>query len=251
MFKNQTVIISGGLGGIGFATAQKFASLGADIAIGDIRPAESCMTYINEIKSYGVGCHYTQVDVTDPEQTELWIKEVSAVLSIPTLIIANAAVTRLAGFRDISASQWMQDINININGAFFMTKYTTEQLLDHQLTGRVVFIGSWAATHVHSHMPAYSVSKAAVHMLNKCLALELAPHGILVNEIAPGYVDAGLSGKIWEENPGRKEKAAERVPTKEVISAEEVAEKVVFLCDPTNKHMVGATLVMDGGLSLL
>lgn len=250
MFTKQTIIISGGVGDIGFAAAEKFASLGADIALGDIRSEYECQELLHKITNYGVRCHYTTVDISDATQTRKWIQNVTEELSAPSIIIANAAITRLAGFQETSTDQWVHDININVNGAFFLTKYATQQLLELGLTGRVVFVGSWAATHVHSHMPSYSVSKAAVSMLNKCLALELAPYGILVNEIAPGYVDAGLSGRIWDENPGRREKAAERVPTKQVISAAEVAEKIVFLCDPNNKHMVGSTLLMDGGLSL-
>lgn len=250
MFRNQTVIISGGIGDIGFATAKKFAALGADIALGDIKTEAECNDAIAEIEGHGVRCLYTTVDIADPQQTEDWVKRVTETLSAPSLIIANAGVTRLAGFQDISAEQWIRDMNVNLNGAFFLTKSTTQQLVSLGLPGRVVFVGSWAATHVHSHMPAYSVSKAAVSMLNRCLALELAPQNILVNEIAPGYVDAGLSGQIWEAHPGRKEKASARVPTKQVIAAEEVAEKIIFLCDPTNRHMVGTTLLMDGGLSL-
>ena len=87
-------------------------------------------------------------------------------------------------------------------------------------------------------------------MLCKCMALELAPKGILVNEIAPGYVDAGLTGRFWKEKPELRDKARGRVPTQRVIMAEEVADQIVYLCNPENKHMTGTTLLMDGGLSL-
>lgn len=250
MFKNKIVIISGGIGGIGLATAKKFASLGAHIALADIKKKEDVNSQINEFKSFGVKCLYTCLDVSKADDVKRWIEEVEQTLGIPTIIIVNAAITRLSSFDETSATQWDSDIAVNVNGAFYMSKYATELLKKKQEKGRVVFVGSWAAQHVHSHMPSYSVSKAAIQMLNKCLALELAPYGILVNEIAPGYVDAGLSGRIWDENPGRREKAAERIPTKEVILAEEVADNIVFLCDPKNRHMVGASLLMDGGLSL-
>ena len=250
MFKGKTVIISGGAGDIGLAAALKFAELGANIAIGDIKPKEEVEDLLEKVVACGVNCHYKQIDIANAEVAYNWVEEVSSLLGIPTIIIANAAITRLSGFSDITAEQWVNDMNVNVNGAFFLTKYATDRLLKHGLEGRVVFVGSWAATHIHSHMPAYSVSKAAIHMLNKCMALELAPKGILVNEIAPGYVDAGLSGRIWNENPDRRERATGRIPTKQVITAAEVAEQIVFLCDPKNRHMVGSTLLMDGGLSL-
>ncbi|MCI0921435.1 SDR family NAD(P)-dependent oxidoreductase [Sphingobacterium rhinopitheci] len=250
MFEGKTVIISGGVGGIGFATAQKFALLGANIALGDIKSKDEAKSAILSIEKLGVKCMYTALDISNAVQVKNWIDEVHSTLGLPTLIIVNAAITRLSSFQETSALQWEGDIGVNVNGAFYMSKYATELLKENKEPGRVVFVGSWAAQHVHSHMPSYSVSKAAVQMLNKCLALELAPYGILVNEIAPGYVDAGLSGRIWDENPGRRERAAERVPTKTVITAEEVAENIIFLCNPLNRHMVGSTLLMDGGLSL-
>jgi NAD(P)-dependent dehydrogenase (short-subunit alcohol dehydrogenase family) len=82
------------------------------------------------------------------------------------------------------------------------------------------------------------------------MALELASHRILVNEIAPGYVDAGLSGKLFDTNPALRKSATEKVPTHQLITAEEVAAQVAYLCDPQNKQMTGSTLLMDGGLSL-
>jgi NAD(P)-dependent dehydrogenase (short-subunit alcohol dehydrogenase family) len=99
-------------------------------------------------------------------------------------------------------------------------------------------------------MIPYSVSKAGLRMLCQCMALELAPHHITVNEIAPGYVDAGLSGKIFDANPALREEARAKVPNRELISAAEVAAQVAYLCDPENRHITGSTLLMDGGLSL-
>ena len=82
------------------------------------------------------------------------------------------------------------------------------------------------------------------------MALALAPHDILVNEIAPGYVDAGLSGRYMEANPEMVRTLTDRVPAKRLMSAEEVAKQIVFLCHPDNRQMTGSTLLMDGGLSL-
>ena len=84
----------------------------------------------------------------------------------------------------------------------------------------------------------------------QCIAKELAPFNILVNEIAPGYVDAGLTGQLFQKNPELREVNRMKVPNRLLISSDDVADNVLFLCDPNNKHMVGSTLLMDGGLSL-
>ena len=99
-------------------------------------------------------------------------------------------------------------------------------------------------------MTAYSVAKAGLRMFGQCLALEVAPHQIVVNEVAPGFVDAGLSGQIYDANPGQRERSRELVPNGELIKASEVGDHIAFLCDPSNRHMVGSVHLMDGGLSL-
>lgn len=251
LFNNQTVIISGGLGDIGLAIAWEFARHGASIAIGDILSPEDARGLMSELERQNVRSHYQQVDVADAKAVRAWVSEVESRLDVPNIIIANAATATLAGIHKVTPEQWSRELRINLDGAFYLTQSATARLLDHGLPGRVVFVGSWAAHAVHTTLPAYCVSKAGLRMLCKCMALELAPHNILVNEIAPGFVDAGLSGRVWENNPDLSKEALEKVPVKKLISAQAVAEQIVQLCHPQNEHMTGSTLLMDGGLSLL
>lgn len=250
-FENKTVIISGGLGDIGSSIAREFAKEGASIALGDLSPAIKAESFLKELAHYNVPTHYSTVDVTDPIAVQGWVELVEKKLGTPEIIIANAATVTLGGINDLSPAQWAQEINVNLNGAFYLSQSATGRLLANKKPGRVIFIGSWAAHAVHSTLPAYSVSKAGLRMLCQCMALELAPAGILVNELAPGYVEAGLSAKIWEENPGQREEAEKKVPVRKLISSEAVAWQVLRLCHPKNEHITGSTILMDGGLSLL
>lgn len=252
LFNNKVVVVSGGLGDIGQAIALAFAGHGASVALCGMRPSSEATSFLNQVKDkYGVPCIYEQVDVSDPEKVKQWLQLVEDQLGTPSLIIANAATVTLANILEITADQWLREINVNLNGAFFLAQHAARRLVEEHLSGHVVFIGSWAGHAVHANMPAYSVSKAAMRMLCKCMALELASHDIMVNELAPGYVQAGLSGKVWEQNPGQCEQAALKVPTGKIMSADEVADQVIYLCRPENKHITGSTLLMDGGLSLL
>ena len=251
LFKNETVIISGGLGDIGRAIALEFARYGANVALCDLQPAPGAKELLAQLGEYKVSSNYRQVDVSDANAVKNWVMEVEDELGIAGIIIANAATVTFAGIKEITAGQWSRELSVNLDGAFHLTQSATARLLYHGRPGRVVFVGSWAAHAVHPDIPTYCVSKAGIRMLCKCMALELAPHNILVNEIAPGFVDAGLSGRTFEKDPATRKTAQQKVPIKKLISAGEVASQVVLLCHPLNVHMTGSTVLMDGGLSLL
>ncbi|EPR67939.1 SDR family NAD(P)-dependent oxidoreductase [Cyclobacterium qasimii] len=252
-FKNHKVIISGALGDIGQSIVKAFVGKGADVALGDVKPKAEAEAFLASLKAINFEANvlYDQVDIRDPEQVKNWVDRASGELGTLDIIIPNAATVTIKGIMDISPQEWTNEIKVNLDGAFYLSRFASEKLLEDKVPGRVVFVGSWAAETVHQNLPTYSVSKAALRMLSKSLALELAPNDILVNEIAPGYVDAGLSKQVLDGNASAKLKAIEKVPVKRIMHPDEVASSVLWLCDFDNKHMTGSTLLMDGGLSLL
>ena len=251
LFENQTAIISGGAGDVGRAAAREFAKHGAAIAIGDQRSQAEVGEIVREIESHNVPCHYRQVDVADAVAVRAWVSEVETTLGVPSLIIPNAAIVTIKSLYEITADEWSRELRVNLDGAFYLAQAATARLLHHRKPGRVVFVGSWAGHTVHLHIPAYCVAKAGMRMLCKCMALELAPHGIMVNEIAPGFVDGGLSRRTWEHQPALRAAAQKRVPVQSLITNEEVAAQIIHLCHPDNHHITGSVLLMDGGLSLV
>ena len=248
--KGQVAIISGGLGDIGRAIALELARRGAHVAIGDIHDAAQAESLLGSIHARDVRSRYDRVDVSQAEAVHVWVDEVEKDLGLPSLIICNAAVGQDIPLDELKPDQWRRELAVDLDGAFYLAHAATQRLLRHRKRGRVVFIGSWAAHTVQRHIPAYCVSKAGLRMLCKCMAAELSPRGILVNEVAPGYVDAGVSRKYFEEHPGSRERALKTVPVLKLIKPEEVAEQVAYLCEPTNRHVTGTTLLLDGGLSL-
>ncbi len=248
--EGQVAIISGGAGDIGRAIAIELARRGADIAVGDIVDAQQAHALLTQIRALRRRARYDCVDVSDAAAVAAWVDAVEQELGVPTLIIPNAAVVALARFPELTPQIWQRELAVNLNGAFHLAHAAAMHLVQRGKPGRVVFVGSWAAHVVHTTIPAYCVSKAGMRMLCRCMAAELAQHGILVNEIAPGYVDAGLSGRIFDQTPGLRERSREAVPVKALIEPHEVAEQVAYLCDPANRHITGSTLLMDGGLSL-
>lgn len=246
----HVAIISGGAGDIGRAIAHRLAHDGADVAIGDVVSEAEAAPLVDELRARGAVVRYDSVDVGDAGAVAAWVASVEAAMGVPTLIVPNAAVVSIADILTITPEQWRRDLRVNLDGAFHLAQAGAKRLVETGKAGRLVFLGSWAAHAPHGHIPAYCASKAGVRMLCKVMARSLAPHGILVNEVAPGYVDAGLTGRTWDEQPAQRERGRAQVPTGEVITPDEVAAQVAHLCDPANRHMTGTSLLMDGGLSL-
>jgi glucose 1-dehydrogenase len=246
----QVAVISGGLGDIGRAIALELAGRGADIAVSDIRPAESGADLLQALHALNVRGRYDHVDVVDADAVARWIADVERDFKVtPSLIIVSAAGVTSANLRQLTPQQWNKELRVNLDGAFHMAQAAALPLLAAKKPGRIVFIGSVAGHLPSPNIPAYCVGKAALRMLCQCMALDLAGDGILVNEVAPGYVDAGVSAQIWREDPSFKEVCRRHVPIKQLIAPEEVAMQVAHLCEPANRHMTGSVLLMDGGIS--
>jgi glucose 1-dehydrogenase len=246
----QVAVVSGGLGAIGQATVRALANQGADISWCDVHPPERATALLRDVEAIGRRGHYVCIDVANPADVERWIADVESSLGTATLIVPNAAVVDVSNWFDLTVDAWQRLMAVNLDGAFYLAHYASRPLVSRGLPGRIVFVGSWAAEHVHLEIPSYCVSKAGLRMLAKCVAGALAPHGVVVNEISPGFVAAGLADEFVGSEKDRDEESRRQVPIGRTITPEEVAAQIVLLCDPGNRHMVGSTLLMDGGLSL-
>lgn len=247
---SDTVIISGGLGDIGRATTKAFLATGARVAIGDRLPPAEAAPLLKEFGASDDRLRYTSVDVADAAAVDNWWDGVTAAWGLPNVVIPNAAIVAVKGYRELTAADWHHELSINLSGAFHLAHRAALRLSDGKTPGHIILVGSWVAARPQTHIPTYCVAKAGVRMLCQTLAREFAADGIQVNEVAPGIVDAGLSGKLFSESPGRRENALAQIPINRLITADEVAHQILTLCHPANRHMTGSTVTFDGGLSL-
>lgn len=245
------VLISGGLGDIALATALRFGRGGALIALADLLPETDAVSRLDILKKENILFSYHQLDIRDDAAVGQWVEMVDEQWRRIDVAVINAATVTQRSILEMTVAEWKAEMDVNLNGAFCLAQQAARYFVRHHIEGNIVFLGSWAAHAVHPNIPAYSVSKAALRMLCKCMALELAAQQIRVNEIAPGYVNAGLSKKIWNQNPALADESRRKVPTGQLIEAGEVADQICWICDEANRHITGSCLLMDGGLSLL
>lgn len=237
--------ITGGLGDIGNAIGKALENKGWEIAACDIQAAAP----------EDFSGHYFQADVRSEDSVQGWFDAMEGQFGRPpSLVVVNAGVhceSGQGGCLGTSMVDWCRTIDVNLTGAWLTAREGARRFLKAGVKGDLLFVGSWVGRYPVANLAAYCASKAGMHSLMKSMALELAPHGIRVNEIAPGYVDAGLSGKIFDENKALALQAKLAVPVGQLVSREEVARAAVLLIDPENPSLTGSTLVLDGGLSLI
>lgn len=250
-FKDKIVLISGGLGDIALGIARAYLQHGAVVLLSDRADKETASIRMSGLSDYKSRIRYRQVDVTDAGAVRNWVDSAVEEFGKIDISVVNAAQVTLKPFRELTADEWDNEMKVNLDGAFYFANASARAMMNKSNDGNIVFLGSWAGHSVHQHLPAYSVSKAAVRMLCQCMALEYAPWNIRINEVAPGYVNAGLSKGIWRDDPSSRSAAKSKVPLQELIEVEDIAKQVLWMTSSQNKHMTGATVLMDGGLSLV
>jgi NAD(P)-dependent dehydrogenase (short-subunit alcohol dehydrogenase family) len=252
LLHGQHLIISGGLGDIGRAVTLLLAAQGAAVTLSDLRSQAEAEPHVAALRAHHIAARYDQVDVSDAEAVERWVNAVAdGALGPPSLVVPNAAVVTVQPVLELSLDRWSRELSINLTGAFALAQAAARRLVQTRRSGRIVFIGSWAGHRPHRSLTAYCVAKAGLRMLMRQFALELADHDILVNEVAPGYVDAGLSGQLFARNHGARNRSIAQVPVHRLSEAADVAREVLHFCDPATRYHTGAVSLMDGGLSLL
>lgn len=235
-WNSQVAAVTGSRGAIGAAIVAELHALGVRVSGGDLGAATSDGIPV--------------VDVTSSASVEAWLDDVEARLGPVSIGVVCAGISRAGRLVDTSDLDWNEVVAVNLTGAYYTARGMIRRMLVHGIKGRVVFVGSWAAHAPHPHIGAYSATKAGLRALCQTLALDHAADGILVNEVAPGIVDAGVSAELFRRDPALEQRTRAAIPTGLVISPADVARDVVFLASPDNHHTTGTCLVSDGGLSL-
>ena len=246
----QTVLITGACGDIGRALAREFARQGARLALCDLMTTEACRELLDELKAVGTSALYQRVDVTDVPAMAAFTADVSRELGGIDICIANAGIVERGTLVDLSLAAWRRTLEVNLTGCFVTAQAAARTMLESGGNGHIVFISSWVQDHPREGIGAYCASKGGLKMLAKCLALELAPKGIRVNLIAPGWVDAGLTAQGLRDHPERAVEIESQIPMGRLVPAEELARTVRLLCSADAAYLTGTTLLVDGGSSL-
>ncbi len=242
----KTALVTGGSRGIGRAIALELASQGANIVVNYTRNAEMADAVVREIEALGVKALAVQADVSKAAEAENLVEKSLATFGQIDLLINNAGITRDTLLIRMKEEDWDDVLQINLKGAFLMTKLVGKAMLKKK-SGRIVNITSVVGVMGNAGQANYAASKAGLIGLTKSAAKEFAPRGITVNAVAPGFIRTDMTDALTDDV---KAKYAEAIPLGALGEAEDVARTVAFLCSEGARYITGQVLLVDGGLHI-
>ncbi|WP_310723774.1 SDR family oxidoreductase [Streptomyces sp. N2A] len=256
LLKGQKALVTGANSGIGRATAVALGRAGADVVVNYVAGREEAEKVVEEIASFGVRAAAYEADVSDEEQvvamTDRMVKEFGTV----DILVANAGLQRDASFTDMTLAQWQKVLDVNLTGQFLCAREATKEFLRRgvvpevsRAAGKIICMSS-----VHQIIPwaghvNYAASKGGVQMMMETLAQELAPKKIRVNAIAPGAIKTPINRDAWD-TPQAQQDLLRLIPYDRVGAPEDIARAAVALASDLLDYVVGATLYVDGGMTL-
>ena len=244
--KGKVALITGATRGIGRACALAMARAGADISAVATNE-ERLAALAKEITGLGVRIHVRRVDVSKAEDADAAVSETIQKLGRLDILVNNAGITRDNLLLRMKVEEWDEVMAVNLRGPFNFIKAATRHMM-RQRAGRIINISSVAGLIGNPGQANYTAAKAGLIALTKTAAREYGSRGILVNAVAPGFIEtdmvARLDAKMMQET-------AARLPLGRLGKPDEVAAAVLFLASDLGGYITGQTLVVDGGMSMI
>jgi meso-butanediol dehydrogenase / (S,S)-butanediol dehydrogenase / diacetyl reductase len=248
-FQEKVVVVTGSAHGIGRATALRFASEGAHVAVIDVRDDEGEQVAL-ECSSAGLQSRYYHCDVTDPARVAAVVQRVTTDLGTIDVLHANAGRLRAGTVLETGLDEWSRILAVNVTGMYLVIRAAVPVM--RKGDAAIVTTGSISGLLGEPALTAYTASKAAVVNMTRSLAIDLASDGIRVNCVCPGWVDTGFNDPQFEHDQMTPDDITaliyRTVPMRRQGEPAEMAAAVAFLASADASYITGQTLVVDGGL---
>ncbi len=242
----MVALVTGASRGIGRACAVKLAECGYDVAVNYNSNEAKAAEVVAEIEKLGVKAAAFKADTADLKAVQGMFREVQKTFRQLDVLVNNAGVVDDAYLLMINEDSLSKSLDINIKGYFHCAQQAALKMMSKK-SGKIINISSVSSVLAVEGQGVYSATKGAVNSMTATLAKELAPRGISVNAVAPGFIATEMMDAIPED---KKQEYLKAIPMNKFGSAEDVANVVAQLCSEAFSYMTGQVIVLDGGLSL-
>lgn len=243
----RVAVVTGGNGGIGRGIALGLAGAGASVAVFG-RNEEKNAAVLEELEATGRPCMALRVDVTERERLEPALRAVEEEFGGPDVLVNNAGRVALSGgVLEETPEDWDGVLAVQLDAVFLLSKHAARSMATRK-RGKIINLGSMYSYFGSGLVPSYAAAKGAVVQLTKSMAIELAPHGIQVNAIAPGWIVTDMTAPVREM--AMNDEILARTPAGRWGEPEEVAGAAVFLASRASDFVTGETIRVDGGYAV-
>ena len=239
-------LVTGASRGIGKACALKLAELGADVAVNYSSSKEKAEEVVSQIRKMGRQAVAIKADISIREEAETLVEETIKILGGLDILVNNAGVARDSLLIRMKEEDWAKVIDTNLSSVFYTTKSASKYMMKKR-QGRIINISSVVGVSGNAGQANYAASKAGVIGFSKSAAKELAPRNILVNVIAPGFIETDMTDALTEQ---QKEGILSVVPLKQYGKPEDVANVAAFLASEESRYLTGQVIHVDGGMNM-
>ncbi|MCL4295846.1 MAG: SDR family oxidoreductase [Anaerolineae bacterium] len=247
---HKTALITGSSRGIGRAIALELARRGADVIVHYVRKKQAAKEVVAAIESLGCRALAVKANLAEADQIETMIAEIEAQMGRCDIFVGNAASGTPRDILDVTDKHWDWTMDVNARSILRCVQRLVPAM-ERAGWGRIINITSPGSHRVLPHYGAIGLSKAVVESLTRYLAVDLAPKGIIVNAVSPGLVATDAVSAFPVDLQATFEYAQSRTPAGRLVTPEDVARIVAFLCSEDAAMIVGQTIMVDGGYSLL
>ena len=245
--ENKVAIVTGSSLGIGRAIAVAFGREGASVAINYRSHPDEGDQAVQEIEKAGGKAISVKADVSEPEEVKGLIQKTVQEFGRLDVMVNNAGIEQKFPFLETPLDVWEKVISVNLTGVWIGCQEAARQMVSQGDGGRIINVSS-----VHEDLPMptnspYCAAKGGLRMLMRTIAVELAPHSITVNNIAPGAVETPINRNL-DEHPGQRQVLLSEIPLGRIGQPEEIASLAVYLASDASSYSTGSTFVVDGGM---
>jgi NAD(P)-dependent dehydrogenase (short-subunit alcohol dehydrogenase family) len=240
----EVALVTGASSGIGRHLAALLAAAGAKVALA-ARRVDRLAEAARDIAAAGGESLPIHLDVTRPESVVAAVAKAESELGPLTILVNNAGVVISKPLFEHTEADWDHVVDTNLKGAWLAAREFAHHLVGLQRPGRIINISSVLGFRTIGRVPAYCAAKAGLTHLTHVLAMELARHGILVNALAPGYVETDFNRAFFLTEAGKA--LISRIPLKRLGQTEDLDGALLFLASPASAYVTGAVISVDGG----